>query len=67
MKNRTDQIRAELARIHSELDHQARADRCRGDICCGWDWPTLCIVKPDVAGRIQALKREGRSLVTVGL
>ena len=65
--NRSDAIREELRRIYVGLDREARADRCAGDIVCGWDWPTLCAVRPLVAERISNLKREWRALMSVGL
>lgn len=48
----------ELHLIQSHLWKEARADRCAGDITTGWDWPTLCAVKPDMAyGIIHAKRR----------
>jgi hypothetical protein len=59
-----DDIRSasrEYNRILNQLDKEARADRCAGDICCGWDWPTLCAVKPEVAARLAELREVVKS------
>ena len=64
-------IRAEYNRILAKLDREARADRCKGDIVTGWDWPTLAIVKPLEYNRLRELneqhKQEFRSLRAAGL
>jgi hypothetical protein len=65
--NRDEQIRSRLNAILCRLDKQARTDRCKGDMVCGWDWPTLCIVLPDVAQEIASLRREWRGLKSAGL
>lgn len=58
-------------RILAKLDREARADRCKGDIVSGWDWPTLAIVKPLEYNRLRELneqhKQEFRSLRAAGL
>ena len=65
------QIRAEYNRILSALHREAKRDRCRGDICTGWDWPTLAIVKPLEYNRLRELseahKREFVALRAAGL
>lgn len=64
-------IRAKYNRIIDRLHREAKADRCKGDICTGWDWPTLRIVKPDVYAELHRLndahKAEWRSLMSAGL
>ncbi len=64
-------IRARFDRILAALDREARADRCAGDIVCGWDWPTLRIVKPEAYAELMRLneqhKAEWRALVSAGL
>lgn len=45
----------EYNRILAQLDKQAKQDRCKGDICYGWDWPTLRIVKPAKYNRLKEL------------
>jgi hypothetical protein len=57
-----DKARAALRRrydaILRKLDREARADRCRGDICTGWDWPTLAVVKPEVYAELREIDRQ---------
>ena len=64
-------IRAEYDKIWAKLHREARADRCKGDIFTGWDWPTLAIVKPLQYNRLRELneqyKQEFRSLRAAGL
>lgn len=67
MKNISDTLFAEYNRILARLDREARADRCAGDIVCGWDWPTLRIVKPVEYARLQAIRAEMRVLRSAGL
>lgn len=50
-----DRIEARYQRLWSKLDRQARADRCPGDICSGWDWPTLRLCRPDDYSALCAL------------
>jgi len=65
--NRTDAIGIQLVKIFNKLNREARRDRCKGDIVCGWDWPTLCMVKPEVAQEIRELKKEKKEAEMVGL
>ena len=64
-------IRAEFNKVLAQLDKEARADRCKGDICTGWDWPTLASVKPHTYAYLQRLdedfKKERKSLIACGL
>ncbi len=64
-------IRARFNRILAALDREARRNRCKGDIVCGWDWPTLRIVKPQVYAELMRLdetyRAEARLLLTMGL
>lgn len=57
-------ITRRLDRIWRDLDREARQNYCPGDIICGWDWPTLCSSKPDVAAEIVTLKQRGRYCLT---
>lgn len=41
--------------ILRKLNAQARRDRCKGDITCAWDWPTLRMVHPDIYAQLVAL------------
>ncbi len=50
------------ARVWKELDREAKADRCAGDIVCGWDWPTLRMVKPQTFRLLQELILRAKAL-----
>lgn len=64
-------IKRRLDRIWRDLDREASQNYCPGDIVRGWDWPTLCSTKPEVAAEIVSLKARGReclvALKTAGL
>ena len=70
MNSTQKKLFARYNRILSALDKGARADRCKGDVFTGWDWPTLAVVKPveymelkrielEYAEEIRALKQGG--------
>ena len=69
--NQLPAIRGAYNRILIRLDREARADRCQGDICCGWDWPTLAAVRPieyaELCGLRHQYRAESRALMSAGL
>ena len=66
-QNASDKLHAEYNAILARLDREARRDRCKGDICTGWDWPTLAIVKPVEHARLRQIQSEMRGLRSAGL
>ncbi len=49
---------ARYNRILLALDKEARADRCKGDMFTGWDWPTLAVVKPEIYRELKQIERD---------
>jgi hypothetical protein len=49
---------ARYNRILRALDKEARADRCKGDLFVGWDWPTLATVKPEIYRELKQIERD---------
>lgn len=52
------QLLAEGNRILNKFHKYAADGYCPGDICRGWDWPTMHIVFPDEASRWWELQEE---------
>lgn len=60
MKNESDRIRSRIKRTLTRLYRE-------DPVPYGWDWPTLCSVKPEVAIELRQLSRELKILKAAGL
>jgi len=60
MQNESDKIRDDLDKVFYRLHKEYGGP-------FGWDWRTLCIVKPGVASQIRKLQEELKTLQRVGL
>lgn len=65
--NASDRLYRRYNQILSKLHREAMADRCKGDIFIGWDWPTLAMVKPREYAELISIKRDFRILRSAGL
>lgn len=61
MQNESDKVKT---RIRLVIRRLYRDEPC---ISFGWDWPTLCIVKPWVAAELKGLFEDLRALKSAGL
>jgi hypothetical protein len=61
MKNESDKVKTKILRVIGRLY------RDEPRISFGWDWPTLCIVKPWVAAELKELFEDLRALKSAGL
>ena len=61
MQNESDKVKTRILRVIGRLY------RDESRISFGWDWPTLCIVKPWVAAELKGLFEDLRALKSAGL
>lgn len=61
MKNESDKVKTRILRVIGRLY------RDEPRISFGWDWPTLCIMKPWVAAELKGLFEDLRALKSAGL
>ena len=61
MKNESDKVKTRIRLVIGRLY------RDEPRISFGWDWPTLCIVKPWVAAELKGLFEDLRALKSAGL
>lgn len=60
MNSTQKKLLARYNRILAALDKEARADRCKGDLFVGWDWPTLATVKPEIYRELKQIELDFR-------
>ena len=61
MQNESDKVKTRIRLVIGRLY------RDEPRISFGWDWPTLCIVKPWVAAELKGLFEDLRALKSAGL
>jgi hypothetical protein len=60
MNSTQKKLLARYNKIFRALDKEARADRCKGDMFTGWDWPTLATVKPEIYRELKQIEADFR-------